>query len=56
MKESSAAAEYWEEAVLDPLQTKDMAVTGLATRKMMWTETALKCLNEAASGTIRDLS
>lgn len=48
--------EYWEEAVLDPLQVKDMAVTGLATRKMMWTETALKCLNEAASGVVRDLS
>ena len=48
--------EYWDIAVLDPLQTMDLAKTGLATRKAIYTEWALRCLNEAASGAIRDLT
>lgn len=48
--------EYWDIAVLDPMQTQDLAKTGLATRKAVYTEFALRCLNEAASGVIRDLS
>lgn len=48
--------EYWDIAVLDPLQTTDLAKTGLATRKAMFTEVALRCLNQAASGCIRDLT
>jgi hypothetical protein len=48
--------EYWDIAVLDPLGTEDLAKTGLATRKLMKTELALRCLNQAASGVIRDLS
>lgn len=48
--------EYWDIATLDPMQTVDLAKTGLATRKAMYTEWALRCLNEAASGAIRDLT
>jgi len=48
--------EYWELASLDPLSVDDLAKTGLATRKMMSVEWTLKCLNEAASGCIRDLT
>lgn len=58
---STAAAlvidpEYWDIAILDPLQTIDLAKTGLATRKAMFTEWALRSLNEKASGAIVDLS
>lgn len=48
--------EYWDIATLDPLQTRDLATTGLATRKAIYTEFALRCLNEAASAVVRDLS
>lgn len=48
--------EYWDIAVLDPMGTEDLAKTGLATRKLIKTELALRCLNEAASGVVRDLS
>lgn len=48
--------EYWDIAVGDPMQVNDLAKTGLATRKEMHTEIALRCLNEAASGVVRDLS
>lgn len=58
---STAAAlvidpEYWDIATLDPLNTYDLAKTGLATRKAMHTEWALRCLNEKASGSVVDLS
>jgi hypothetical protein len=58
---SNAAAlvidpEYWDIAVLDPLQQIDLAKTGLATRKAMYTEWALRCLNEEASGAVVDLN
>ncbi|MGL5734118.1 MAG: SU10 major capsid protein [Beijerinckiaceae bacterium] len=48
--------EYWDIAVGDPLTTRDMAVTGLANRKYMSTEVALRCLNQAASGVVADLT
>lgn len=48
--------EYWDIATLDPMQTMDLARTGLAKRKAVYTEWALRCLNEAASGVIRDLT
>lgn len=48
--------DYWEIATLDPLAVADLAKTGLSTRKMLAVEWALKCLNEAASGVIRDLT
>lgn len=58
---SSAAAlvvdpQYWDIAVGDPLQIKELARTGLATRKALHTEIALRCLNEAASGAVVDLT
>jgi hypothetical protein len=48
--------EYWEVGTLDPLGVQDLAKTGLSTRKMLSVEWALKCLNEAASGAVADLS
>jgi len=48
--------EYWEIGTLDPLSVQDLAKTGLSTRKMLGVEWALKCLNEAASGVVADLS
>lgn len=48
--------EYWDIAVGDPMQVRELATTGLATRKALYTEVALRCLNEAASGVIRDLT
>lgn len=48
--------EYWDIAVGEDLTVDDMAVTGLAKRKSMRTEVALRCLNQAASGVVADLS
>jgi len=48
--------EYWEVGTLDPLGVEDLAKTGLATRKLLKVEWALKCLNEAASGVVADLT
>lgn len=48
--------EYWDIAVLDPLKTRDLAVTGLSDRKALHEECALRCLNQAASGVVADLS
>lgn len=47
--------EYWDVGIGDPMQSSDLAKTGLAKRKMLHTEVALRCLNEAASGAIRDI-
>lgn len=46
----------WELAVLDPMQTKKLATTGLADREALYTELALKCHNESGNAVIRDLS
>lgn len=48
--------EYWDIAVGDPMQVNDLAKTGLATRKEMHTEFALRSLNQAASGVVADLT
>lgn len=48
--------DYWEIGTLDPLSVEDLAKTGLATRKMLSVEWALKSLNEAANGVVRDLT
>lgn len=48
--------EYWELSYLDPLQMRDLATTGLATRKAMYMEVTMRCLNEAASGVVADLT
>lgn len=48
--------EYWDIAVGEALTPFDLATTGLATRKALRTEVALRCLNEKASGAVRDLS
>ena len=48
--------EYWDIAVLDPMKTMDLAKTGLATRKAIYEECALRCLNQGASGVVADLT
>ena len=48
--------EYWDVAVGEAMTTADMAVTGLAERKYIRCEETLRCLNEAASGVVADLS
>lgn len=46
----------WEIAVLDPMKRVPLAKTGLADRDALYTEVALKCLNEAGSGVVADLT
>lgn len=46
----------WEVAELDGMKKIELAKTGLADRHALYTEVALKCLNEAASAAIRDLT
>lgn len=48
--------EYFDLAIGEPMTTFDLATTGLAKRKAMRTEFALRCLNQAASGVVADLS
>ena len=48
--------EYWDIAEGEALTTFDLATTGLAKRKALRAEVALRCLNQAASGAVRDLS
>ena len=48
--------EYWDMGVGEALTTFDLATTGLATRKGMRAEVALRCLNQAASGAVLDLT
>lgn len=48
--------EYWDIGVGESLTTFDLATTGLATRKALRTEVALRCLNQAASGIVADLT
>jgi hypothetical protein len=48
--------EYWDIAIGEPLQTEELAKTGAATRKALRTEVALRCLNQAASGVVADLT
>ena len=48
--------EYWDIAVGEDMTTFDLATTGLAKRKGMRTEVALRCLNQAASGVVADLT
>lgn len=47
--------EYWDIAEGESLITFDLATTGLASRKAMRTEVALRCLQQAASGVVADL-
>ena len=46
----------WEISVLDPMQDKVLATTGLADRKALYTEVALKCHQEAGNACVADLS
>jgi hypothetical protein len=38
------------------MKRENLAKTGLADRTALYTEVALKCLNEAASGVVADLT
>lgn len=48
--------EYWDIADLDGMKVEDLAKTGLATRKLLRREWALRCKNEKASGVVADLT
>lgn len=48
--------EYWDIADLDGLKVENLAKTGLATRKLLSREWALRCKNEKASGVVADLT
>jgi hypothetical protein len=46
----------WEVAELEGMKKVELAKTGLADRHALYTEVALRCLNESASGAVRDLT
>ena len=48
--------EYFDLAVGESMTPFDLATTGLAKRKALRTEVTLRCLNQAASGIVADLS
>jgi Family of unknown function (DUF5309) len=48
--------EYWDVGVGEGMTTFDLATTGLATRKAIRCEATLRCLNQAASGVVADLT
>ena len=48
--------EYFDLAVGEAMTPFDLATTGLAKRKALRTEITLRCLNQAASGVVADLS
>jgi hypothetical protein len=48
--------EYWDNAIGESLKVRNLAVTGLSDRKALYAECALRCLNQAASGVVADLS
>lgn len=48
--------EYFDLAVGEAMTPFDLATTGLAKRKALRTEVTLRCLNQAASGVVADLS
>ncbi len=48
--------EYWDVGIGDALKITPLAKTGLSERRAMYTEVALRCLNQAASGVVADLT
>ena len=48
--------EYWDMGIGDALKIMPLAKTGLAERRAMYAEVALRCLNQAASGVVADLT
>lgn len=48
--------EYWDVGIGDALKVMPLAKTGLAERRAMYAEVALRCLNQAASGAVYDLT
>lgn len=47
--------EYWDQGIGDAMKVTPLAKTGLAERRAMYAEVALRCLNQAASGVIADI-
>ena len=47
--------EYWDVGIGDALKITPLAKTGLAERRAMYAEVALRCLNQAASGVVADI-
>lgn len=48
--------EYWDIGIGDAMKIMPLAKTGLAERRAIYTEVALRCLNQAASGVVADLT
>lgn len=48
--------EYFDVGIGDALKVTPLAKTGLAERRAMYAECALRCLNQAASGVVADLT
>lgn len=48
--------EYWDVGIGDALKIMPLAKTGLAERRAMYAEVALRCLNQAASGVVADIN
>ena len=48
--------EYWDHGIGDALKIMPLAKTGLAERRAMYAECALRCLNQGASGVVADLT
>jgi GNAT superfamily N-acetyltransferase len=48
--------EYWDVGIGDALKIMPLAKTGLAERRAMYAEVALRCLNQAASAVVADLT
>lgn len=47
---------YWSLAMLQAMQTKPLADTGLSQKELLWCEYTLQSDNEAASGAVADLT
>lgn len=47
--------EYWDIGIGDAMKIMPLAQTGLAERRALYCEEALRCLNQAASGVVADI-
>jgi hypothetical protein len=47
--------EYWDVGIGEAMRVTPLAKTGLSERRLMHTEVALRCLNQAASGVVADI-
>lgn len=48
--------DLWNKAILQPIQTKELAINGHSYREMIYTELTLKCYNPLGNGKVADLT